>query len=382
MNLIHNGLLFVFIFSFSILAQSDLDTQLLQYFARIEDAQSTSAEVTSSMDTILKIGKKTLPYLQKRFRQTNHPRYWYLIQQIENQSVQETSNSQEQSNASIQSYLDNYFKQKFQQAQSLLNAGKTDEAEKIAVSILNLEPKIVFAQEIREFIRKCHNQAILQKIISGLARGGKKVYSTNSEIMIHLGFNNHQNIPIILLSDGIILEIQEQEFTLAGDYRERSLDNLVKLKEEIILQPGENWKWNTKITATKNPIRSYRKWEISAKVPRCRVLVNNNPSYPQIQFPAFVIQEIPQDLQYIIQDPLKFSLQAIERNQEEVVFFASFFLTPQENCKVIPKLIDSWPDIASYRTPLVVTLRNLTGKNFATKVEWKNWWASQNFSEK
>ncbi len=355
-------------------AQSlDIETRILQHFAIIEDSESTAAQIENSSAAILAMGNPAIFLVQKRFSETHHPRYFYLLEKLKQKEKIEDD-------ATEGNWKEKYFRLRFENAKRLAATDKVEDAQRLAEAILLVEPALVFKGEVQDFIHQCRNLLIHQQVVSGILVSAQTYVYPGVPLTLKLGFRNHQVIPIQLMAgpkNAIVLDIVMQEFSIDGEYREQTFSQMIELAPEITLGSGQSLQYSIKIPNTQTRA-CYTRWKIVGRVPRCRVQVAGKSVYPQIAFPPVVIHGIPREMEHHLREPAQTCSYALQLDQPEALFFASFFLTQADQQKLIPEWIAHWMEKKSKVARIIPNiLRNLTGHSFATPIEWHNWWLAQ-----
>lgn len=358
-----------------------LESQMMTQFAILDDPSSSELSVSKAFQQILAMGKPALPLIQKQFKQTQNPRYLYLIQKLNAVNDDLKTNTSTYIRQNEQAKLE-YFQQRLQDAHRLLNDGQIKPANDLAQAILVLEPNLPFRKEVLELIKVCKEAEIQQEIISGIMESPVQFYSPDKDIQIRLGFHNHKQIPIALVAgnqNGIVLDVIEQEFAYNGEYRERSFNFTYNLSDTMILPIGIQWLPMITIPVHKSSTDSYHRFTITAYIPRIRVEVEKKTLYPNIQFPKLKVHSLPSRWHFVIRDPVLSARQALAKQNDIILFYSSFFWNEQQKKQIIPALIAQWPGntLAMKRT-LPTVLKLTTGQHFLSKIEWQNWWTSQN----
>ncbi|NUM35679.1 MAG: hypothetical protein HUU50_14120 [Candidatus Brocadiae bacterium] len=339
----------------------------LPFFMIIESRESTSSQIEKAMQSILDMGKKSLYPVKERLEQTQNPRYFYLLEKLQNIPQKEWSKLE-------------YFKECYQKAKELFKQGKHQEALKIAQAILILEPSIDLSSEINAFIVEC-NLANAEKVeAKAELRFSQEYYSFGEEILLEFHLSNLQPTEITIFTSknhGIVLDITQKDYFLHGNQKSETYTKIVSLGEEIKLPPGASKIFQIKIPNPIPSLLSYRVWKIAAALPRCRIAKGKIFSYPRIDFGEKETSSLPNTFHYLLKSPLNSCLWAISLGYEKHLFFASFFLTQKEKKEAIPRLIGVLESSSPVSLVSFGILKRFTNQDFSSKNEWENWWQAR-----
>lgn len=350
-----------------------LQQKLLPLFLTLESPESDPQSIATAIEQILESGPAALPLVKKRLEQTGHYRYLYVIEKFGNPGKTETTSAEKAWDK------DGYFRGRFRQAQKYLQQGNADKAQATAQAILTLEPEISFREEIATFLRQCKNTRFTQ-IVHGQI-DSRPYSSPGKSVSALLSLKNGLRVPVTIATEkyGIVLEMTKQEYDFWGGYFEERTSQILPLDREIELSPGEIRETRVDLSHLNPAGNTYRVLKIKAKLPRCKVSYSGTDVHPDILFPEISVISFPAEFHQIISQPLDTCESALMLGYPEHLFFASFFLRREDQARLIPKLIEAMGHPAM--DPLITgILRRFTGKNFAGKNSWQNWWYAHSSS--
>lgn len=333
----------------------------------IESNDSSHAQIEKAMQSILDMGQKSFYPVKERLEKTHNPRYFYLLEKLQQSPQKEWSKVE-------------YFWEQYQKSRELAKQGKFQDALKLAQAILVLEPALEFQDEIKIFMEDCKVHSSKDLEIKSEMRFSQEYYSFGEEVVLELHLVNPQLNDIMLFASknhGIVADITQIDYFMEGNQKSETNRKILPWGEEIKLRSGERKIFTLRIPNNSPSLPVYRVWQIKASIPLCRLAKEQIYSYPKIFFGEREVPSLPSAFSHLLKNPWNSCSWAISLGYDKHLFYASFFLNQKEKKELIPRLIA----ILNYPGNIAVVsfqiLKRWTKQNFASRSEWESWWQAR-----
>ena len=336
----------------------------------------TAAPREQAMARILQLGPATIPWLQRRFDETHHHRYFYLLQKLHAQAAKPPVTATPASPWS----KEQYFQKRYEEAAKLFQQREVEKAREIVQAILTLEPNLSLRAELEQLLHDCRDLA--EQSLQARLSCATKLVKPGEAIVVTVALHNPLNSAVTLIAGqgGVVIEISLREFTLRGSVQERTLSQIIPLNGEIVLDAGAQWQSQITITNAVPAQNVYGQFRIKAYVPRSQIRYADRATYPQIRFNDLTISALPAHCHGVAANPEATVMAALQLRQLEPLFFAAFFLERPTKARLFPALANALEQEDRLDAVIVAILRRFTGKAFTNKKLWLNYWAANESS--